>query len=69
MYLHKGQELRFSHYILCFKNAAFKGNWVDSRWRMTDEDQVKELYIAQEKLNYLNFTMSVEGMGEKLMSS
>lgn len=36
---------------------------------MTDGDQVKELYIAQEKLNYLNFTMSAEGLGEEFTSS
>lgn len=34
---------------------------------MSEGDQVKELYIAQEKLNCLNFTMSVEGMGEELL--
>lgn len=34
----------FPLYIL-LENEAFKGNWVESRWGATDEDQVKELNI------------------------
>lgn len=48
VYLHKGQELRFFHYIFCFKMGLLKEIGGESRWRMTDENQVRELYIAQE---------------------
>lgn len=35
---------------------------------MADEDQEKELRHS-EKLNYLNFTMLVEGVGKEIASS
>lgn len=44
----KGQELRFFHYIFGFKMGLLKEIGGESRWKLTDEDQVQELYIARE---------------------